>query len=58
MHMHGLLLRELLTFNLALLEDNSLEDIVGSEMDTTGRGEDIAVSLRLTQQFDPVEIGR
>ena len=52
-HTHGLLLRELLTFNLALLEDDSLEDIVGGEMDTTGRGEDIAVSLRPTQQFNP-----
>ena len=52
-HTHGLLLCELLTLNLALLEDDSLEDIVGSEMDTTSCSEDIAVSLRLTQQFDP-----
>ncbi len=49
---HGLLPCKLLACNLALLQDNALEDVVCSEMDATGRGEDIAVSLRLTQQFD------
>ncbi len=45
---------ELLTCELALFQCYALEDVVVGEMDAARCGEDVAVSLRLTQQFNPL----
>ncbi len=51
-----LLPRKLLTYEFALFQCYALEDVIGSEMDATGCGKfnDVAMSLCLTQQFNPL----